>query len=428
MTHGIRRAFLVTGALLLLSTFLPAAAFAQSPEPFRCFSADQGLIAEDQNCRLFTDSAFPWPELCPAMDAEMNAMGFRSTDGMLYGLQLFSLAVDGFKGNGGIVRVGGNCAVEHLDVLGLPEDVRFFAGDISTDGTTMFINHNGKSPLYIVDLRPLDANPMAQLIADATKVWGDTGLVVDWAYNPVDGLLYGGDSTDGELAILNPRTGERIDVPVLGMPPGGPGGYGGARFNADGYLVLYRHFCHVIDVVSRELVDFAEALDSPWIDAASCRCDDAFFMQDDTCLLFRSKPSSQPFSTPAQQICGPEAGEINNMGFRYADAMLYGVELTRFGNKGLVKLDPVTCDITPLGQAGLPTNRRFDAGDVSYDGRWLYVNPVDGFNLYTIDVRVPTIVAKGTARSSSYNDGASCVPLAQRRHLPTFAPRLDSNW
>ena len=190
--------------------------------------------ADSQLFELGVAGAAPASELvCAALGIELNSAGYRAADGMLYAVELTAF------GNNGIVRIDpAGCTVEPLGPAGLPTNQRFDAGDVSTDGTTMFINRAGLNPLYTVDLTA--PSP----IAVPVSMTGAKGFVHDWAYRAADGLLYGGDSLDGQLAALDPVTGARSDAALvdtgLGLLPAGAG-YGGAWFDDDGLLVLYRN-------------------------------------------------------------------------------------------------------------------------------------------------------------------------------------------
>ncbi|MCP3913631.1 MAG: hypothetical protein GY713_22125, partial [Actinomycetia bacterium] len=125
--------------------------------------------------------------------------------------------------------------------LGLPAGLpagAYDAGDVSPDGATMFLNAGGADFLYEVDL--------ATLIVTSTAITGDIGVVGDWAFNPVDGLLYGGDSADTELATLDPATGIRTDLAVTGLPPSP--GFGGAWFTGAGELFLYSNDGNILQI------------------------------------------------------------------------------------------------------------------------------------------------------------------------------------
>ena len=77
--------------------------------------------------------------------------------------------------------------------------------------------------------------------------------------------------------------------------------------------------------------------------------------------------------------------EFNNLGFRRSDGLLYAIELDGDGNIQLVRID-ASGNVTELGRPpGLPEGERFDAGDVSPDGRWLFAYASDQA-AFTIDL------------------------------------------
>jgi uncharacterized repeat protein (TIGR01451 family) len=144
--------------------------------------------------------------------------------------------------------------------------MRFFAGDVSPDGTKMYLNWNGGGIIYTVDLTTQPALPVAadpsititpvnpenpikicttdSCTTDSTA--GDCGRVADWAAHPTNGMLYGGNDTNKKVAILDPTTGARRD---WGVTCGGGSnclgtstlGFGAAWFNAAGNLFLYNN-------------------------------------------------------------------------------------------------------------------------------------------------------------------------------------------
>jgi uncharacterized repeat protein (TIGR01451 family) len=201
------------------------------PVPFGC--AGDAYLVQDQNAQLTlvdpSVSPFVFVPIGPATGIEINNLGFRSTDGLLYGIELSS------GGNVQVVRIDATGTVSGLGrPPGLPSGPRFDAGDVSPDGATMYVTTNNQA-LYRLDLTQLPALPAVTSVA----VSGATGFVFDWAVSPVDGKLYGGDSSQGQLAMLDPATGVRTDVGVAGLPSGA--GYGGAWFAADGTLFLYQN-------------------------------------------------------------------------------------------------------------------------------------------------------------------------------------------
>ncbi len=201
------------------------------PVPFAC--SGDAYIIQNQNAQLTridqSVSPFVFVDIGPATGIEINNLGFRFTDGLLYGLELTS------GGNVQVVQIDATGSVVGLGrPAGLPAGPRFDAGDVSPDGTTMYITSNNQA-LYSLDLTQLPTLPAVTSVS----VSGAAGFVFDWAVSPVDGMLYGGDSTSGQLAMIDPATGSRTDVNLAGLPSGS--GYGGAWFDAAGTLFLYQN-------------------------------------------------------------------------------------------------------------------------------------------------------------------------------------------
>jgi len=93
-------------------------------------------------------------------------------------------------------------------------------------------------------------------VTDNPVISGGAGAVNDWAFNPGDGNLYGGDQGGGQVAELDlgsiaGGTITRTDFDPAGCAPIGPDcdsaslpsgiAYGGAWFNAAGLLHLYQN-------------------------------------------------------------------------------------------------------------------------------------------------------------------------------------------
>lgn len=363
----------------------PGAAQTREFKPFDCQPYD-AFFAAQASCELWMPD--PFTLHCSPMGMELNNIGYRSTDGLLYGIELTA------TGNLGIVRLGADCTPQPYCVPdGLPQDQRFVAGDISPGGRWMYINDAGISPLYIIDLEAADNGDCS--VYDTVTWDAGMGQVHDWAYNPKNGKLYGGDRRDGQLAELDlggsPHA--RTDYDIAGGPLATGStyddAYGGARYK-DGHIILYQNLGIEYEVLPNPPTLIAGPLSCPDTnqhnDAATCwpwSCEDsAFFMQDIGCVLCECDESSLD-SPPATPICGPLPGrEINNMGYCRVHQKLYGVELTRTGNIGYVEIDPRDCNVRNLGLgsfADLPTrrtfrNQRFDAGDFSCFESTLYVN------------------------------------------------------
>jgi uncharacterized repeat protein (TIGR01451 family) len=243
------KSFLSLAGIFALAFQLVAAA-APAQVPFAC--TGEAFIVQNINAQLSqvdqTASPFVFDDIGDPAGIEYNNMGFRRTDGFLYAVQLNT------GGNVQIVQIDSSGTVVGLGrPAGLPTTPRFDAGDITPNGETMFINTVNQA-LYRVDLTSLPALPPVTQV----NVTGAAGFVFDWAYNPDDAKLYGGDSTQGQMAVLDPATGVRTDFAVAGCSPTGPDclftslpsgtAYGGAWFNASGRLFLYQNNGFIMEI------------------------------------------------------------------------------------------------------------------------------------------------------------------------------------
>ncbi len=205
----------------------------------------------------------------------VNPVGFRSTDGLLYGWRRGPRPRE-------MVRIDATGTVFSLGrPEGLPENEAFVAGDVKPDGTEMYfvcvgtITNDVPLRLYKVPLS--DTGPGAARYVDIILGEGsedpsieDPGdNVADWAVSPFDGLLYGADR-EGDLTILDPVTGERVDRSVPDLPIGK--GYGAVWFNAAGRLFLYWNEGEIleIDVTVPRIEERLEQPGSGRNDGAAC--------------------------------------------------------------------------------------------------------------------------------------------------------------
>ncbi|MEE8524200.1 MAG: hypothetical protein V3T72_09740, partial [Thermoanaerobaculia bacterium] len=232
--------------------------------PFPC--SGEAYIVQNLNAELTqidqSVSPFVFIPVGGPTGIEINNLAFRSTDGLLYAVELNP------SGNNQIIQIDANGTVFGLGrPAGLPSTLRFDGGDISGDGNTFYLNRSGTGTLYRVDLNAFTVTSVG--------ISGAAGIVFDWAVNPTDGLLYGGDHTNGQLATLDPATGARTDVFLvdtgLGTLPTGTS-FGGAWFNALGRLFLYRNngTIYEIDLSVPTIVDIQTGPGSSRNDAAAC--------------------------------------------------------------------------------------------------------------------------------------------------------------
>ncbi len=215
-------------ALVLAEGAAWAAPFACTGEAF----VDQGATAQ-LNTIDQTNSPFVFTPIGSAAGYAVNNLGFRRTDGLLY-------AWRGDSPNQQVISIDDSGSVTLLGAGGVPAaaGTEYNSGDVSVDGTLMYLSTAGRGSLHTIDL------PGLTFVSTVTVT--DLGRVLDLAAHPSNGLLYGGDKDGGEVAEIDPTTGTRVDKAVsdvgFGTLPGGGGdSYGAAWFDAEETLFLYRN-------------------------------------------------------------------------------------------------------------------------------------------------------------------------------------------
>jgi hypothetical protein len=277
---------------ILLAALLPAGtAWAQPDDellPFECSGDAYSVRANPATLfRINQDVApFVFDEIAPMLGPfgaggslipiQVNNLGYDTVENLLYGVAIPVLNPGVVNSNFGIVKIDSLGQVVPVPSA-LPSGTRFLAGDVSTDGSTMYMNtYPSGANMYVADLDTLSVT--------AVPLIGGPVNVADWAYNPIDGMLYGAVGrgptapTGAPVYRLNPGTGV---ISLVGFPPGLPlasGGdgqyYGGAWFNQFGELFVYRNsdWIYQIDLSGPTLLDDFEgdAGSSQFNDAAAC--------------------------------------------------------------------------------------------------------------------------------------------------------------
>ena len=263
---------------LMTVSLMATSAWAQvEPVPFEC--TGDAYTVRDNPAKLFRIDqgapVFVFEQIGGDLSGQVNNLGYDTIENLLY-----AIAMPGSgNSNFGVIKIDSTGAVFPVPTSGLPTNKRFLAGDVSTDGSTFYVNTYPTTTLYVIDLDTMVATPQATSASIH---------VADWAYNPDDGMLYGakglGTTADTGATVyqLNPDTGV---ISAVGQPPGLPlssGGdaqyYGGAWFNQFGRLFLYRNsdFIYEIDLTGPVIVSeqAGGAGSSQLNDAAACAAED----------------------------------------------------------------------------------------------------------------------------------------------------------
>lgn len=135
----------------------------------------------------------------------INAMGYRITDNFIYGVDPNSARLR---------RVGADGVTIDLGLpKGIPTEPLYFAGDVTPDGNFLLLIGIGgvNSQIVKVDLRqpeyPCTFVPMQD----------PTVSVVDVAFDPFSGLLYGHDLRNKRMVIIDPVTGA-VNINFIKQP------------------------------------------------------------------------------------------------------------------------------------------------------------------------------------------------------------------
>ena len=139
-------------------------------------------------------------------NAEINALGYRTTDNLMYGLRPFN-PID-------LYQINGLGDITYLRTLTeLNNNYGYFAGSITPDGKTFVILGSGGNPfinreLIFIDLTdssyPLTIQPLS-------SVTGASNLCTDIAFDPLSGKLFGFASNTRRLVEIDLDEGKILD-------------------------------------------------------------------------------------------------------------------------------------------------------------------------------------------------------------------------
>lgn len=125
----------------------------------------------------------------------LNGMGYRSTDNLIYGMDPFT---------GRLRKVGSDGNAIDLGLpRGLPPGALYYAGDVSPEGRFLMVVTSGTitPQLVKIDLDSPDFQCQVLPLVDRSV------SVVDVAFDPFTGILYGNDIRNQRLVTINTENG-----------------------------------------------------------------------------------------------------------------------------------------------------------------------------------------------------------------------------
>lgn len=127
----------------------------------------------------------------------LNAIGYRSTDNYIYGLDVQSKA---------LMRVDASGAGEVVgNIAGLPAQMNYYGADCSPDGNWLVLIGSTfySEALVFVNLADLTDPVLVRPLVSSEQIFS-----TDIAFHPTDGLLYGFDKVSQRIYSIDSNTGE----------------------------------------------------------------------------------------------------------------------------------------------------------------------------------------------------------------------------
>jgi gliding motility-associated-like protein len=187
--------------LMLFTGFMTAGA-----QPFEC-NGDYFLSLTSNGPSIFyrveidpvTNDVLFNPISAGNTGAIINAIGYRSTDNYIYGVD---------PDNHFLYRVDANGTATALATLAdLTPGYQYFAGEIDPGGEFLYLLGSGGNPYLSRSLVRVDLDDYTQTITDIPNAEFVNAFVTDFSFDPVTGVLYGFDRNDNRLVTINPVSG-----------------------------------------------------------------------------------------------------------------------------------------------------------------------------------------------------------------------------
>ena len=173
--------------------------------------------------------------ISPSIGLVLNGMGYRITDNFIYGMD---------PNTPRLRKIGRDGVALDLGLpAGIPTDRVYFAGDVTPDGRYLILIGLGGSPAQIVKV------DLESPVFQCTFVPLKTSVsIVDVAFDPFSGKMYGHDLANKRLVIINPDDGT-VDVNFIRQPQVDQ--LGALFFDSFGNLFGYGAFGQIdVDIIN----------------------------------------------------------------------------------------------------------------------------------------------------------------------------------
>jgi gliding motility-associated-like protein len=133
--------------------------------------------------------------ISPSIGLVLNAMGYRITDNFIYGMD---------PNSSRLRRIGSDGVAEDLGLpKGIPPEPLYYAGDVTPDGRYLLLIGLGGATAQIIKVDLEHPEYLCSFVPMQDRTVG----IVDIAFDPFTGILYGHDLRNKRLVIINPETG-----------------------------------------------------------------------------------------------------------------------------------------------------------------------------------------------------------------------------
>lgn len=188
---------------IIIGIFLNCCWKISAQTPFVCkgqyyLSLTKSSTTPSQLYRILIDdsgSSISLDTISNNLTAIVNAMGYRITDNFIYGMDPYAATLSKIGSEGVAVPLG--------KPKGIPDTPIYFAGDVTPDGKYLLLIGLGAGAPQIVKVDLEDPEYLCTFV----PLLNTDVSIVDIAFDPFSGELYGHDFRNDRLVIIDPNTG-----------------------------------------------------------------------------------------------------------------------------------------------------------------------------------------------------------------------------